>query len=191
MSRWASLAIVLSACGASSGPGAEPVSPPKPQPPAVTVAPPEHTGDAGLAEPGAAPAPPEPETAPRADSGVTTYSSNDLSPPVRALGAIARHNPFTPGNAARHVVLLRVAPKSEHCAITDSDPDYVMAGCTYKPGACTSAIFTVNKEKATSYKVRIEVLQAPDKKGARGKLRITESDDVNVLGGEIDVLVCD
>jgi hypothetical protein len=190
MARWVLLAMSIGACGGQRNPSTEPpVAPPPTAPPVVAVAPPP-AEDAGAPASDAGAPPPPPAAG--SDAGVQTFSSDDLSPPVRALGAIARTNPSNPFEAGkRHVILLRAPPLPEHCNIAGGDPDYIMSSCTYEPHTCSSANFSVIAGRAKSYRVRLEVLSAPDKKGARGKLRIVEADNMNVLGGEIDVLVCD
>jgi hypothetical protein len=43
----------------------------------------------------------------------------------------------------------------------------------------------------SGYKVKVTVLVAPTAKGLRGRVRIEPDEGSNVLGDEIDVLVCD
>lgn len=144
--------------------------------------------------PADASAPDEIETTPDASapsSDASVFGSSDplaLSPTIRARGAIVRSD----HSQQKRVILLRSAAKAEHCKLADDDPEILAALCSWSSGSdCRLQAISFSDGGRSRYSVHIKVLDAPTRKGARGRVELEDSDATNIHGGIIDALVCD
>lgn len=179
--------FVIVAHGCAPQKSADPaavVSAPRVVPRAETDAP----VDAGIAE--SAPeavSDAEPPAASRPDAEATQAA---LSPPLSVAFAAVFRDPTSAVFGTR----IYLFDKRVTCADAER-PDHpgrvfdlnVRWASAYSN---VSTVLTVKGGQTTHYHARVEVISAPARVGALGKIRLAEGDEYNVGAGDVDVLVC-
>jgi hypothetical protein len=173
--------VLAASCGRPSDARSAGPAPTPPSSSALTIPPPS---DASASDD-------EELTEPISDAGtVSPRQQYQLSPAVTVRGAIARTPPIAGGERA--LVLLRSPAQASSCLLSSDDPEIVMMSCHWQAGgSCVSQSLSFKDGGTTNFRARLKVLDAPTQKGARGRIQIEQSDDTNVHGGTVEVLVCD
>lgn len=91
------------------------------------------------------------------------------------------------------IMLFQQAPVAcDEAALGQAAPSHVTTGVTWKAGErSTFQQFVFKDGKGMLHAGSIEVLSAPTNKGDIGRVRLHKVEGANVLGGDIDALVCE
>jgi hypothetical protein len=91
------------------------------------------------------------------------------------------------------IMLFQQAPVTcDEAALGVAAPSHIRTGVTWKAGErSTFQQFVFQNGKGVQHSGSIEVLSAPANKGDVGQVRLHKIEGANVLGGDIDALVCE
>lgn len=131
----------------------------------------EDAGDAGQLGPGVAP---EPKLSPRL--------------PVK-FGAVFR-NPANPVFGAEIVLFRRRVSCADAARADHPERVFTLTADWAVPFSGVSTVVSLKNGQMTSYRAKVEVLSAPPRVGALGKIELEQGEDYNVGGGVVEVLVC-
>lgn len=131
----------------------------------------EDTGDAGPLGLGAAPEP-------------------KLSPPLPVkFGAVFR-DPGDPVFGAEIVLFSRRVSCTDAARPDHPDRVFKLTADWAVPFNSVNMVVSLTNGQMTSYRAKVEVLSAPPRVGALGKIELAQGTEYDVGGGGVDVLVC-